>query len=184
MKRSDLLKLILGFALFVGGLAIVASLFRPQLEGVGTWFISNFGAAGMGIGSFLADGLHFPVPPQFYLVAAVAGGGSQPVAFFSVLIGSVFGGLLAFQLGRSASGTRFLARRFQSYRSVIANLFEKHGYWGLAIAGILPLSYCLIAGAAGLVRLPYRAYGVLAVMRIPRLLFSFWLVLLALRAGH
>ena len=89
------------------------------------------------------------------------------------------GGLAAFVLGRIASRVGALERHVRAPRRVLHALISRHGYWGLVIAGLLPLSYWLLCSTAGLLALPYRAYGVLAFMRGPRLLLSYAVVVLA-----
>ena len=172
-------RFVASFAFFLVVLAVVSSVFHSELEQAGRWFIDRFGAAGIVIGSFLADGVHFPVPPQFYLLAGVAGGFSRGIAFASVLVGSTLGGLLAFEIGRRGSGVRFLRDRVHGPRVLVESLVTRHGYFGLGVAGLLPISYWVLCSMAGLLRLPWPAYGVLALMRIPRILLSYAIIVLA-----
>ena len=66
-------RLFVGFAGLIAVVAFVGWRWRAQLEHFGRWFVERFGAAGMAGGAFLADGLHFPLPPQFYLLTGIAG---------------------------------------------------------------------------------------------------------------
>jgi membrane protein YqaA with SNARE-associated domain len=172
-------RFLVGCVLFLGALALVSTIFHDDLERAGRWFVERFGAAGMTLGAFLADGVHFPLPPQFYLLAGVAGGFSRTVALLSVIVGSALGGLLAFAIGRRGSGVRFFRDRVRGPRVLVESLVARHGYWGLGIAGLLPISYWVLCSMAGLLRMPYRAYGVLALMRVPRLLLSYAIIVLA-----
>src|SRR5687767_7652056 len=70
-----------GIVLLLACVALIASQFRPELEGLGRGFVARFGFWGMALGAFIADGFHFPVPPQFYMLLAVAAGSSQIAAF-------------------------------------------------------------------------------------------------------
>lgn len=171
-----------GFLLFAFVLALVSTLLHSELEHYGRWFVGHFGAAGMALGAFLADGVHFPLPPQFYLVVGVAGGFSRGVALASVIGGSALGGLLAFAIGRRGSGMRFLRERVKGPRVLVERLISRHGYWGLVLAALLPISYWVLCSMAGVLRMPYRAYGVLALMRVPRLLLSYAIIVLAWRS--
>lgn len=176
---SSVLRLLFGFALFLGAITLLAWAFHPQLQRIGHWFIERFGIFGMVVGTFLADGFHFPVPPQFYLLTAVAGGADPVGSVVGVLAGSVLGGLAAFAIGQRVAGFEVVSRWARAPRVLLRRLLAKHGNWGLVVAGLLPLSYWLLCSASGLLRLPYRAYGIIALMRIPRIVVSYLLVLLA-----
>lgn len=54
-----------------GLVALLGFRFRAELAGAGRWLVDHLGYPGMGFGTFLADGLHFPIPPQFYMLAAI-----------------------------------------------------------------------------------------------------------------
>ena len=165
-----------GIGLFLGALALASYAARGELERVGTWFFERFGVAGMAFGSFLADGLHFPIPPQFYFLAAFAAGSARAVALLAVTCGSVLGGLLAFQLGRHVSRVGFVARRLAPARALVERMVTRYGYRGLIVVGILPVSYFGLCSVSGLMRLPLAAYGCLAAGRVPRLLVSYVLI--------
>src|SRR3954471_14650482 len=52
--------------LVVSGVA--AHFVRPTAEAAAHAFVERFGVTGMAVGTLLADGLYFPVPPQFYML--------------------------------------------------------------------------------------------------------------------
>ncbi|MBX3191678.1 MAG: hypothetical protein KF819_32095 [Labilithrix sp.] len=179
---SAVLQLVAGLVAFVVVVAVVSWVFREELTSLGTAFIDRLGAFGMAAGAFLADAVHFPIPPQFYLFAGVAGGYGDLAVLASVASGSILGGIAAFFLARRACGLPFFARRALAARQLVQGLFARYGYWGLALAALLPISYWALCTMAGLLRLPPRASGVLGLMRIPRLLVSYGLIMLAWRA--
>jgi len=178
-----LLHLVFWLLLFGAAVGLAAWRYRPELERAGQWFVERFGPFGMAAGSFLADGFHFPVPPQFYLLAAVAEGTSRGLALLAVLVGSALGGLAAFALGRTAAGTRLASRVMRLSRIHVEPLLARRGLRGLLLASLLPVSYWLICTVAGALRLPWRAYGVLALMRIPRILLSYLFIVAAWRSS-
>ncbi len=180
---SAVVHLVTGIVVLVIVVAFLSWRFRTPLEQFGTAFVTRFGPLGVAGGSFLADGIHFPLPPQFYLLAGEAGGMARGAALSSALVGSMLGGLVAFALARRlASGPRF-AHRGRVPRRVVEGLFRRHGYVGVALAATLPISYCVLCALSGALRLPWRAYGVLALMRIPRLLLSYAVIVAAWHHG-
>lgn len=172
-------RLFVGFAVLIGAVAFIGWRFRTELEHFGKWFVERFGAAGMAGGAFLADGLHFPLPPQFYLLTGIAGGYGTVPALASVLVGSVTGGLVAFAVFRRLSGVPFFEKRFTTTRVVVERLLRSRGTWGLVIAGMLPVSYFVLCALGGMMRLRYRDYAIIGLMRVPRLVLSFALIALA-----
>jgi membrane protein YqaA with SNARE-associated domain len=173
------LRVLASFAILVAVVTFLAWAFRPELSRFGDWFVSRFGVTGMVVGSFLADGVHFPLPPQFYLLTGIAGGYTGTVALFAVLLGSELGGFAAFALARLAGKSAVLRKRVEAPRRLLTRLIERQGYLGLATATLLPVSYSLLFLASGVMRLPYKAYAVLAVMRVPRILLSYAVIMLA-----
>lgn len=172
-------RLMASCAVLVAVVSLVGWALRDELSRFGEWFVVRFGYAGMAAGAFLADGLHFPIPPQFYLLTGIAGGHRNGVVVASVLAGSELGGLAAFALARGIGRAPAIARRLEKTRVLLDGFIARRGYLGLAAATLLPLSYCLLCMASGAMRLPYRAYGVLAVMRVPRILLSYVVIVLA-----
>jgi membrane protein YqaA with SNARE-associated domain len=172
-------RLVVGLAALMGIVALVGWRWRSELEHFGHWFVERFGAAGMAGGAFLADGLHFPLPPQFFLLTGIAGGYGTVPALLSVLAGSVAGGFFVFAVAHRFSGVRFFENRFSTTRHVLQSLLRARGRWGLVIAGMLPVSYFVLCALGGLMQLRHRDYAILGLMRIPRLVLSFWLISLA-----
>lgn len=172
------LRLVAGFAAFVGIISFLGWAYHAELSTFGRWFVDRFGIVGMVSGAFLADSCHFPIPPQFYLLTGIAGGHHVVAVVLAVLLGSEMGGLTAFALARSIGGSRFVAARLTGPRELITKLMERRGALGLALATLLPVSFSLLCMAGGAMRLPYRAYGILAVMRVPRILLSCAAILL------
>jgi membrane protein YqaA with SNARE-associated domain len=174
-----LVRLLAGFAALVGIVAVAGWRWRSELEHFGQWFVERFGAAGMAGGAFLADGLHFPLPPQFYLLTGIAGGYGTLPALGSVLAGSVLGGFVAYRAARRVAGIAFFERRFATTRAVVRRLVRARGTWGLVLAGMLPVSFFVLCALAGMMRFRQRDYAVIALMRVPRLVLSYALIVLA-----
>lgn len=173
-------RLFVGFAGLIAVVAFIGWRWRSQLEHFGKWFVERFGAAGMAGGAFLADGLHFPLPPQFFLLTGIAGGYATLPAILCVLAGSIAGGFVAFSLARRVAGVPFFERRFSTTRQILRRLLHSRGRtWGLVIAGLLPVSFFVLCVLGGMMRLRYRDYAILGLMRIPRLVLSFLVIVLA-----
>jgi membrane protein YqaA with SNARE-associated domain len=179
-SRADLVKLGVRWAsgiaaVFVGMIAL-ASFFREPLERVGGEFVERFGYPGMAFGTLLADGFHFPIPPQFYMLMAVSSGASAPISIAAITVGSIAGGFIGYCLSARLAQWGPLARRLERSQSVVGSAFSRFGYRAAIIASLLPVAYSVLCYLAGIQRLPRRIFVVLSLCRIPRLLLFFYLV--------
>ena len=164
------LRLLLGIAALLGFVAIVVRTFRPQLEALGRAFVDHFGLAGIALGALLADGFHFPVPPQFYMLLAVGAGIPDLPTFLAVLAGSLLGGAAGYrvarQLARFRRVSRWLERSGAGFR---AQLEGRKAYRSAIIASVTPLPFSVQCYVCGLYRLPLGAFALILLLRIPKL---------------
>jgi membrane protein YqaA with SNARE-associated domain len=177
------LKLVLGAASLVGLVSLLAHFFRPQLESLGETFIERFGYAGVALGTYMADGLHCPVPPQFYMLASITAKWSELWTIVAVCIGSMFGGITAYWIARKAMGLRFFRRLLARTQRHVDWLFKRYGYWAVAIGSLTPIPYSFLCYVAGGYRMPPRIFVVLSLFRIPKIVLYFYLVKLGWTAG-
>ena len=164
---------VLGLLVVMIGLA---SYFREPLERAGRAFVERFGYVGMGIGTFIADGFHFPIPPQFYMLLAVTSGVSQTAAFGAITLASLAGGLAGYKVSARLAHIEWVARRLEPSRAQAQQLFDRYGYAAAVLATFLPIPYSVLCYLSGLNGLPHRVFVVLSVCRIPRLLFFFFVI--------
>lgn len=168
-----------GFLLLAVLVGALGWALREEMTSFGEWFVGRFGALGIVAGTFLADGIHFPLPPQFYMLTGLAGGHAAAHVLACVLVGSELGGLAAFAGARVVGRSELVRTRVERPRRLLARLVERRGYAGLAVATLLPISFSLLCMASGAMRLPFKAYGVLAAVRVPRILLSYAVIALA-----
>jgi membrane protein YqaA with SNARE-associated domain len=171
------LRALLAVAGFLALVVILVRQFRPQLEGLGHSFVDHFGLAGMALGTFLADGFHCPVPPQFYMLLAVGSGTPDLTAFSVIALGSLLGGLSGYTVARRLS--RF--PRLWSWLMRVGGKFQKqlegrNAYRSAVIASFTPVAFSVQCHVSGLYRLPLRAFAVILALRIPKLVLFYYLV--------
>lgn len=159
-------------ALVIGSLvsAVIGYLARGQAEAVAHWFTETLGLLGMALGTFIADGLFFPIPPQFYLFVAVAAGQGMTVPFLGIAVASVAAGFFGHAIARRAAGWPAVAQRLAPYQRVMSGLFERRGLRSALIASLLPVPYSMLCYVAGLASLPRSFVALLAIFRVPKLL--------------
>jgi membrane protein YqaA with SNARE-associated domain len=178
--KSTLAGLLLRWMLALGTLLVLAFLlgrwFRPELEGMGRSFVERYGLWGMAFGTLIADGVHFPVPPQFYMLMSIASGGPQLGAFVTVTTASLAGGCVAYSLAGVLGGVPWLAKKLARSSRVVTELYARHGYRVVLIASLTPIAFSALCYASGLCHLPKRAFLLVALLRIPKLAAYYYLV--------
>jgi len=172
------IRFVLAVVAFLGLVLLIASAFRPQLEALGRGFVARFGLGGMALGSFLADGFHFPIPPQFYMLLALGAGTPELPAFSAIAAGSLLGGASGYTLSRQLS--RF-PRLYSWLMRAGGGKFQqqlegRNAYRSALIASLTPIAFSVQCYVSGLYRLPPRALLLLLVLRVPKLVFFYYIV--------
>ena len=173
----------ISFAQTAAGLAVVfitvgiaGHFVRDDLERLGRLFMDRFGYPGMALGTFMADGLHFPIPPQFYMLANITGSGTAAPALLALSIGSITGGHVARWLAEKASRLAFVRRRAAHVARRMRNLIDRFGTWAIVLASLTPVPYSFLCYLAGINRLPYRLFALLCVLRVPKIAAYYFLI--------
>jgi membrane protein YqaA with SNARE-associated domain len=141
--------------------------------------VEHFGIAGMFLGTFLADALSFPIPPQFYMLTAISAGEPQVPAMVAICAASMIAGYVGYHLADRLARVRLFARHIEASRAKVDRLIERHGYWAIVIGSITPIPFSTLCYLSGLYRVPKRYLAVLILTRVPRLLIFYVLI----RAG-
>jgi uncharacterized membrane protein YdjX (TVP38/TMEM64 family) len=169
-------KMVVGLAVLGVAVSIAAHFLRDELGAFGREIVELLGIPGMALGTMLADGLHFPIPPQFYMLAAISAGTSQVAAVAAIALGSVVGGHIAFYLAQKAGNLGFIQRQVRKVQKPLAALLEIHGTRAIVIGSLLPVPYAHLCYLMGLNRMPYRSFALLCALRIPKLVLYYSIV--------
>jgi len=167
---------VLGIAAFVVGMALLASVVRDPLEALGQGFVRRFGYAGMALGTFLADGFQFPVPPQFYMLVSVSSGASPLLSLGAITIGSLAGGLVGFVGAGKLARLPVISRRLARSERLVARALDRFGYLSALLASLSPVPYSVLCLLSGAHRLGWRFFALVSLCRLPRLVFFYWVV--------
>jgi membrane protein YqaA with SNARE-associated domain len=171
-----LVRVALGLVALLAAIAVLAHTFRSELEAIGHGFVDRFGVPGMVLGTFIADGFHFPVPPQFYMLMGVTSGVATLTTLAAVNLGSFAGAWLAYFLARRLSHFKPLARRLSRPRELAQGVFLKYGAWAPVVASFLPITYAALCYLSGLSGLSKRGFAIVTLIRVPRLFAYYYLV--------
>jgi membrane protein YqaA with SNARE-associated domain len=174
LDRSEVVRLVLRFMLgllVISALAGVVGYFaREPAEALALGFVDTFGVWGMAFGTLLADSFHFPVPPQFYMLLAVASKTPALHAFPAIAAASLLSSYVGYRLARWASKLPWLATQTERYRRLLHVAFERRGYRVALVASVLPIPFSVLCYLTGLNRMPIAFLLLLGVYRVPKLL--------------
>lgn len=169
VKSAFNFKALLGVVALFCVTAALGAVFREQLQALGNWFASTFGAWGMGFGTFLADSVLFPIPPQFYMLVAIMSGGSQVGPMIAICIGSLLGGTAAYYIARRFSNTERVQHWIDRSAPHLPKFVNKYGPLAVVVGAISPIPFSTLCIAAGLYNLSRRLLMFMLLLRIPRL---------------
>jgi len=172
-----------GVALFVIAMALLASFLREPLETIGRRFVTRFGYAGMALGTFLADGFQFPVPPQFYMLVSVNSQASPLASLGSIAVGSLAGGLVGFLGAQRLASLPVVSKRLAHSERLVARAIERFGYLAALLASLSPVPYSVLCLLSGAHRLGWRFFALVSLCRLPRLVFFYWVVRASFQAS-
>jgi membrane protein YqaA with SNARE-associated domain len=156
----------LGLLVLFGLVTLLAHTLGPELEALGRMFFVEASYPGVALGTLLADGFFFPVPPQFHMLLATASGASQAWLLASICIGSVLGGVLGFSLARRLSHVSWFRRRVLG-KSTRQKLHANAGLKTMAGLSLTPIAFSWLIYFCGISRYPTRFLVLLCTLRSP-----------------
>jgi membrane protein YqaA with SNARE-associated domain len=170
------LRLIAGLVFMLLVVGTLAHWARPQCEAVARGFVSAYGYWGMALGTLLADGFHFPIPPQFYMLLSIASRVPAPTSLLVIVTASLLAGVIGYTMARVVANNAWVAARTERSRRLLERAVLRFGARAALIASLLPIPYSLLCYLAGLNRMPRRFLVLVCLCRIPKLIAFYLLV--------
>jgi membrane protein YqaA with SNARE-associated domain len=157
-------------------IGLLAYQFRDPLMAISRRFVETFGGPGVALGYFLPDALFMPIPQEAVKTFALLGG----MPFWDIVLwaslGTLLGGPVGFWGGRLLAKRPRVAALLAGRGARAHGIVARYGTLGLAIGALTPLPYCLTCWAAGALRMPFRTFLLVSLLRIPRVIFFLWLI--------
>jgi len=170
------LRLVVGLLIACSIVLFVGYFAHRPAEALARGFVHRFGIGGMALGTLLADGLHFPIPPQFYMLLAVASGTPMLSAFPAIAGASVMAGYFGYHVAEWASHVAWIDERSARYRELLVIAFGRHGYRAALLASLLPIPFSVLCYLVGLNRMPRTFLALLCAYRVPKLVAFYALI--------
>jgi membrane protein YqaA with SNARE-associated domain len=183
-------ELLLVVARFVAVLSAVlliaitlAHFARAECEAIARHFVASYGYWGMALGTLLADGFHFPIPPQFYMLLAIAARAPVAYSFSAIAVASLLAGFVGYEAAALAARSHWLRARTERTRKVLERVVHRFGLYAALLASLLPVPYSVLCYLAGMMRLPRQFLVLLCLCRIPKLAMFYWLLRMGWQPG-
>jgi membrane protein YqaA with SNARE-associated domain len=163
-------RLVLVLVLLFAATTAVRFLFGGWLNQLALSLVDTIGLPGVALGTWLADGFAFPVPPQTYMLAATSV--KEATRIFPALVcGSLLGGVSAYYIAPPLfARIGFLRNLANAIQPTVESFDNKRWLTSALIASLSPLAFSWVCYAAGVCRAPLRVLLVLCILRIPKLL--------------
>ena len=136
-----LLQVLAGLCLLGLVVFVIGRVFGAELDAAGRAFVDRFGYAGVALGVFSSDAFTSPIPPQAYVVAALAGKSSAPLTIGIGCASSVVAGAVGYQIGRVFRRVPRLQQLLDRTRHRVDELFRRWGPWAIVVSVVSPIPY-------------------------------------------
>ncbi len=177
------LRFVAGLLAIVVVVAVLGHAARDRCEAAARVFVDRYGYAGMALGTFLADAIHFPIPPQFYMLLSVASGVSAISTLAAIAAASLTAGVFGYGLASVIGRVEWVVKRTERTRRLLQAAIERYGVWAAVYSSLLPLPYSLLCYLSGLSRAPRGFFALVCVCRVPKLVGFYWLIRLGWQPG-
>lgn len=173
--RNLIFQTIVSIFLVVGIVFALAFFFRTELFTYSNYFIKMFGYLGLFIGMILSDSLPAFVPPDVFLMLAVSGEMDPFFTIFSMSLGSILGGSLAFLIGLKLIPKFHLGRQMVlHYEDKLLPYLRKYGFWAVVLSALTPIPYSWMAYTVGTFRMKFSLFLLGSLFRILRMTIYFY----------
>lgn len=156
---------------------VLARFFSEQVIWIAEIFLQYTGVPGVGLAIMVADSVHVFLPPDTFLILAVAAKMSDFWVIFFASAGSLVGGVASYAQGKYLlpkldSFTRFV----RDHEAKLEIYVKRFGFWAVVLGALTPLPYSWTSVAAGAMGMRFRLFFLAALFRIPRFAIYYYLI--------
>ena len=168
--RRNIRNAILALVGLVAVLGVSGALWEAELVVVANSVYQHIGLVGLLLIIFLADSIIMPFPPDVVLVILANTWVHEHWLVAMPLIGllSAVAGNVAWLLGTKVGHTGRVTRWFGRFRRMNEALVRRYGPWAVALAALTPVPFSVTSWTVGILHLPWREFGWVTLLRIPR----------------
>lgn len=176
--RSTLIKGVSTLIIFALVALMLGVYFEDDLLQLSEAVISRLGIPGTFALFYFNDVFISPLPPDLFLFLITKSGTPLYQFLFVFLLGvaSVLGGNTAWFLGKKYIKLRWFGDRAQAFFIRKNDLVDRYGRWAVALAAMTPIPFSIVSWAAGFLKMDFRDYFLMSLLRIPRFFLYFYIL--------
>lgn len=168
--KLGLLKAGLLVLLLFGTLAVLGITYEAELLAFTSTLYRGLGLPGLLGILFVSDAVTSPVPPDAVLIVIAKSELHRhwPLLIIGIGVMSAVAGSVGWLFGSLLANTRIPRLLFGRARARNERLVRRYGCWSVALGALTPIPFSLTCWTAGMLKLPFRAFAAVALLRIPR----------------
>jgi membrane protein YqaA with SNARE-associated domain len=168
--KQGLLKAGLLVLLLFGTLAVLGVAYEDELLAATSTLYRALGLPGLLGILFVSDAVMSPIPPDAVLVVIAKSElhGHWPLLVAGIGMMSVVAGSVGWLLGSWLAFTRVPRLLFGRGLERNERLVRRYGAWSVALGALTPIPFSLTCWTAGMLKLPFKLFAAVALLRIPR----------------
>jgi len=139
------------------------------------WVVEELGLTGIFLSILASDAFTFPVPPDTYLLVAVAARAPVLPILATCIAASLVAGSIAYAFGPQIVKVPIIRRRVDRFEDKGIALYQKYGVWTVTIAALSPIPFSIICWFAGIYRMSYAKFLLATTARITRFIGYYYL---------
>lgn len=174
--KKLLWQLVVGVVLIILLFAGLGYFVQEPVEAFAKAWVNATGLVGLFAATVVLDSLPAPIPPDVFMGFALLGGKSLWQASLVTGVASVFGGNLAWLLGRSSARIAWVRRLLEGRGKQSAYLVARNARLAIVLGALTPLPFSVSCIAGGAVGMPWVQLFPLTLLRIPRMMFYLYIM--------
>jgi len=176
-------KLAIGFLVVFAIAALLGALFREPIEALGTAAVERYGLVGLSVSVWLVDMIPTPLSYVPFMFLGLAGGMPFGAVLLTSATASYLAGFTGYGIGRTVGMPARLEDWMHRKHPKVRVMLDRHGVWGVAAIGLLPLPLAIGTWSAGALKLPLPQVALALLVRFPKTIFYLWMLESGMQLG-
>lgn len=176
--RSVLVKGAVALLLLVACLAFIGKLYAAELLIAAGWINDQVGFLGLALILLITDAVITPIPPDLLLVVIANTGLAHRWWLYVPTLGAISSGagIIAWYLSTKLGHTRLPKLILGRFREKNSALVARYGALAVVLGALTPIPYSLTCWTAGMLLAPLRTLVFATLLRIPRFVGYYLLI--------
>lgn len=152
--------------------------FETQIQQFSEYFVNEYHPFYLMVFVFFNDLIISPIPPDIFLLllAKASSYPNRELIVFGMGVASSLGGIAGWFLAGRVIKADWLGKRFLKYMAENEEQMKKFSKWMVALGALTPLPYSMTCWAAGIIKMNFKDFCLMASLRIVRFLGYYYVL--------